>query len=57
MNWIAFNMGVPASSLLILADGYGLCQFQKHYENGDILLYMGGNRMFTVPGSTRWRTA
>jgi len=55
MKYITFNMGVPASSDLIEVVGYGVCQFQKHYENGDILLYMGGNRMFTVDGSNRWR--
>lgn len=53
---ISFNLGVPCS-VPIIVEGYGLCQFRKHYENGDVLLYMGGNRMFTVAGSNRWRYA
>ena len=53
--WTTFNTGVPASSPMIEVDGYGLCQFRLHYENGDVLLYMGSNRMFRIPGSNRWR--
>ena len=55
--WTTFNTGVPASSPLIEVDGYGLCQFRLHYENGDVLLYMGSNRMFKIAGSNRWRYA
>ena len=53
---ISFNTGVPCSSPIIV-EGYGLCEFRLHYENGDVLLYMGGNRMFRIGGHNRWRYA
>lgn len=54
---ISFNMGIPAGGVPIVVEGYGLAAFRFHHENGDIDLYMGGNRTFTVPGKTRWRYA
>ena len=53
---ITFNTGNPCSALIV-AEGYGLCQFIKDFENGDVQLYVGGNRMFIVSGKTRWRYA
>jgi hypothetical protein len=52
---MTFNCGVPTGEAPVHVEGYGLAQFRFHYENGDILLYMGGNRMFAVSGKTRWR--
>ena len=52
-----FNTGIPDFESVIIAEGYGRCHLKHFYENGDVLLYMGGNRLFTVPGSTRWKYA
>jgi hypothetical protein len=52
---IPFNTGIPDFQSAILVEGLGLCQLRHFYENGDVLLYMGGNRMFRVSGSNRWR--
>ena len=52
-----FNLGIPDFDSLIVVDDYGLCQLRHHYEDGDVLLYMGSNRMFRVPGSCSWRYA
>jgi hypothetical protein len=54
---ISFNMGVPSCFDTIIVEGYGLCQMRKFYENGDVLLYMGGNRSFRVSGKNLWRYA
>lgn len=54
---IAFNMGIPDFDSTIIVAGYGPCQLRKFYEDGDVLLYMGGNRMFRVPGTSQWRYA
>lgn len=52
-----FDLGIPDFDSLIVAEGLGPCQLRAHYENGDVLLYMGSNRMFRVAGSKRWRYA
>lgn len=52
-----FSLGIPDFDSMIVVDGLGLCQFRRFYENGDVLLYMGGNRMFRVGGDARWRYA
>jgi hypothetical protein len=54
---MTFNAGIPDFKSVIVVEGYGVCQLRHFYENGDVLLYMGGNRMFTVSGSNRWRYA
>jgi len=46
----SFNTGIPDFESIISVDGYGLCYLRKFYENGDVLLYMGGNRMFRIGG-------
>lgn len=53
----SFNLGIPDFDSPIIVDGYGLCQLRHFYEDGDVLLYMGGNRLFRVSGSNRWRYA
>jgi hypothetical protein len=53
----SFNMGIPDFESMIIVEGFGLCQLRSFYEDGDVLLYMGGNRMFRVSGSNRWRYA
>jgi hypothetical protein len=52
-----FNLGIPDFESMIVVEGYGLCQLRHHYENGDVLLYMGSNRNFRIGGSARWRYA
>jgi hypothetical protein len=52
-----FNLGIPDFDSLIVVDGYGPCQLRHFYENGDVLLYMGSNRMFRIGGSAQWRYA
>jgi hypothetical protein len=52
---ITFNTGIPDFDSLIVVDGIGLCQLRRFYEDGDVLLYVGGNRMMRVGGSHRWR--
>lgn len=54
---ISFNLGVPTCEAPILVEGYGICQFRYHYENGEIDIYAGNMRTFRVPGSTRWKYA
>lgn len=54
---ISFNTGIPDFDSLILVDGIGPCQLRHFYENGDVLLYVGGNRTFRVDGGKRWRYA
>lgn len=52
-----FNTGIPDFKSLIVVEGYGVCQLRHFYEDGDVLLYMGGNRQFRVSGSNRWKYA
>lgn len=52
---IQFNTGIPDFESLIHVEGYGVCQLRRFYENGDVLLYMGGNRMFRIEGSAKWK--
>lgn len=54
---ISFNMGIPTGNSLIVVEGLGMCQLRYFYEDGDVLLYMGSNRMFRVDGKHRWRYA
>lgn len=54
---MTFNCGIPDFQSVIIVEGYGPCQLRRFYENGDVLLYMGGNRQFRVRGSNRWRYA
>lgn len=56
-SMISFNLGVPTCEAPILVEGYGICQFRYHYENGEIDIYAGNMRTFRVPGSTRWKYA
>jgi len=51
---ITFSTGIPDFTSVITVDGLGLCQLRRFYENGDVLLYMGGNRMFRVAGTYKW---
>lgn len=52
-----FNMGIPDFTSLIMVNGYGLSQLRHFYENGDVLIYVGGNRSFRISGSSQWRYA
>ncbi len=54
---ISFDTGIPDFKSVIIVAGYGPCQLRHFYEDGDVLLYMGGNRMFRVSGSNRWKYA
>ncbi len=54
---ISFNMGVPTGRVAIVVEGFGLCLFRKHHENGDIDIYVGDGRTFTISGTSRWRYA
>ena len=54
---MTFNAGIPDFDSAIVVDGLGLCQLWHFYENGDVLLYMGSNRMFRVNGKHKWRYA
>ena len=54
---ITFNTGIPDFESPIIVCGLGLCQLRKFYEDGDVLLYMGSNRMFRVNGKYKWRYA
>ena len=51
----SFNCGIPDFQSVIIVDGLGRCQLRSFYENGDVLLYMGANRMFRVAGTYKWR--
>lgn len=53
----SFNTGIPDFDSLIVVDGIGPCQLRSFYEDGDVLLYMGGGRMFRVSGALGWRYA
>jgi hypothetical protein len=53
---ITFNCGIPDFIRMIYVEGYGVCQLRNFYENGDVLLYMGNNRMFRIGGHNRWRS-
>ena len=46
---ITFSMGIPSHDPIIV-EGLGLCELRYFYEDGDVLLYMGGNRLFRVSG-------
>lgn len=52
-----FSTGIPDFQSMIVVEGIGLCQLRHFYEDGDVLLYMGGNRMFRVSGGLHWRYA
>lgn len=54
---MTFDLGIPDFDSLIVVENYGVCQLRHFYENGDVLLYMGGNRTFRIGGSVRWRYA
>lgn len=55
---ITFNMGIPCGGVPIVVEGYGLATFHLMAgEDGDIQIYIGGGRIMTVPGKTRWRYA
>jgi len=57
-SFTSFKTGNPAGApTVIFVEGYGLCQFVKHFENGDVQIYVGGNRMFRIADSNRWRYA
>lgn len=51
---MSFDMGIPDFESLIVVEGLGICQLKHFYEDGDVLLYMGGNRMFRVSGKNKW---
>ncbi len=50
---MVFDTGVPDRSLIVTP--YGVCQMARFHENGQVDLYMGNGRTFTVSGKTRWR--
>jgi hypothetical protein len=52
-----FNTGIPDFDSMIIVDGIGPCTLRHFYEDGDVLVYVGGNRQFRLPGSSRWRYA
>lgn len=54
---ISFNTGIPDFDSLIFVDGYGLAQLRHFYEDGDVLIYIGGNRSMRISGKTQWRYA
>ena len=57
MTPIAFDMGIPDFDSLIIVTDIGPCQLALHYESGEVLLRMVGNRMFRVSGKHTWRYA
>ena len=54
---ITFDTGIPDFTSLLVVEGLGLCQLRSFYEDGDVLLYMGSNRMFRANGKHKWRYA
>jgi hypothetical protein len=52
---ISFNTGIPDFDSLIRVEGIGPATLRRFYENGDVLVYVGGNRQFRISGQTRWR--
>ena len=53
---MTFDAGIPDFESLLVTD-YGLAQLRHFYEDGEVLLYVGGNKHIRVPGKTKWRYA
>lgn len=54
---LTFNLGIPDFDSVILVDGIGYGQLRRFHENGEVDVYMGHGRTFTLTGSSRWRYA
>jgi hypothetical protein len=52
-----FDCGIPDFDSMIYVEGIGPAQLRHFYEDGEVLLYVGGGRTFRVSGSHRWRYA
>lgn len=46
-----FDTGIP-SGMVLTPYGYATVRF--FYEDGTVDIYVGGGRVFRVPGSTTW---
>lgn len=51
---MTFGDGIPALGRPIITP-CGLAVVRRFHENGDVDIYVGQGRTFTVPSSTTWK--